>query len=133
PETRVSDHRCFCFLLNKLFSFLSRLRLQRQKRGRRPKMGASRECLVEFIQVHKENVYRLAFSYVKDQKNALDIVQESIHKSLVSIHTLKSKQAIKSWFYRIVINTSLDYLRKHKRVQLMDDHMLEVHSPQVED
>lgn len=40
---------------------------------------------------------------------------------------------MKSWFYRIVINTSLDFLRKHKRVRPVDDVTLELHGPIMED
>ncbi|CAH0120225.1 RNA polymerase sigma factor SigV [Paenibacillus sp. CECT 9249] len=91
------------------------------------------KLLVCFITENKENVYRLAFSYVKNAENALDIVQESIHKALASSTTLKSEGSMKSWFYRIVVNTSLDFLRKQKRVQLVDDKTLELHSPARED
>ncbi|WP_425452786.1 RNA polymerase sigma factor [Ammoniphilus oxalaticus] len=93
----------------------------------------SNESLVNFIREHKDNVYRLAFSYVKNKEDALDITQDSIQKALINIHTLKTINALKSWFYRIVINTSLDFLRKQQRVQVMDDQLLEFHSPQTED
>lgn len=89
--------------------------------------------LIRFITENKENVYRLAFSYVKNTENALDIVQESIQKALSSLKTLKSEGSLKSWFYRIVVNTALDFLRKQKRIQLVDDQTLEFHSPKCED
>lgn len=91
------------------------------------------KLFIRFITENKENVYRLAFSYVKNSENALDIVQDSIHKALSSLQTLKSEGSMKSWFYRIVVNTSLDFLRKHKRIQLVDDQTLEYHSPKSED
>lgn len=93
----------------------------------------SEKLLIRFITENKENMYRLAFSYVKNAENALDVVQDSIQKALSSLDTLKSEGAIKSWFYRIVVNTSLDFLRKHKRIQLVDDKTLEFHSPVCED
>ncbi|BDG80837.1 hypothetical protein BSF_25660 [Bacillus subtilis] len=37
--------------------------------------------LVTCITDHKQDFYRLAFSYVKNQDDALDIIQESIKKS----------------------------------------------------
>ncbi|MCZ8510925.1 RNA polymerase sigma factor [Paenibacillus filicis] len=91
------------------------------------------KLLIHFITENKENVYRLAYSYVKNAEDALDIVQDSIHKALSSVETLKSEGAMKSWFYRIVVNTSLDFLRKNKRIQLVDDKTLELHSPASED
>lgn len=91
------------------------------------------KLLIRFITEHKEDIYRLAYSYVKDADNALDIVQDSIQKALASADSLKCEGSIKSWFYRILVNTSIDFLRKQKRIQIVDDKTLELHSPTGED
>lgn len=91
------------------------------------------KLLTRCITDNKENIYRLAYSYVKNKEDALDIVQESIYKALTSIGLLKDPEAVKSWLFRIVVNTSLDFLRKHKRVQVVDDEDLEFYSAGVED
>jgi len=91
------------------------------------------KLLIECITEHKENVYRLAYSYVKNADDALDVVQEAIHKAFSSAGSLKAESSMKSWFYKIVVNTSLDFLRKHKRIQIVDDQTLEVHGPVSED
>ncbi len=43
-----------------------------------------RQLLITTITEKKENYYRLAFSYVKNKDGALDIIQESIKKALIS-------------------------------------------------
>jgi len=86
------------------------------------------ECLIRCITDYQENIYRLAYSYVRNPEDALDIVQESIHRALVSADTLKNPNAVKSWFFRIVVNMSLDFLRKHKRIQIVDDATLDAYS-----
>lgn len=91
------------------------------------------DVFTEFIRENKESFYRLAFSYVKNQEDALDIVQDSIHKAILSYHTLQDEKVLKSWFYRIVINTSLDFLRKHKRVSVLDADTLEYMTEGKED
>lgn len=91
------------------------------------------KLLTRCITDNKENVYRLAYSYVKNQEDALDIVQDSIYKAFKSIGLLKDVEAVKSWFYTIVVNTSLDFLRKHKNVQPVEDELLEFYSPGTED
>lgn len=85
------------------------------------------KALVQLIIENKENFYRLAFSYVKNKDDALDIVQESIHKALLTLGNLNEEQKLKSWFYRIVVNKSLDFLRKHRRVNVVDDTTLELY------
>ena len=77
--------------------------------------------IADYVIKNKENHYRLAYSYVKNVDNALDIVQESILKAFLSIDSLKSSDYIKTWFYRIIVNTSLDFLRKQKRLVLDEE------------
>ncbi|MFT8322046.1 MAG: sigma-70 family RNA polymerase sigma factor [Bacillus sp. (in: firmicutes)] len=82
--------------------------------------------LTTLIMQNKDSFYRLAYSYVRNQEDALDIVQDSIHKALKKQHQLKDAYTIKSWFYRIVVTTSLDFLRKRKRWSVTDDQNLEL-------
>ncbi|WP_216625761.1 RNA polymerase sigma factor [Paenibacillus planticolens] len=89
--------------------------------------------LITCITEHKENVYRLAYSYVKNAEDALDIIQESIQKAFESLDKLKNPASMKSWFYRIVVNTSLDFLRKQKRIQVADEETLEFYGQASDD
>lgn len=77
-----------------------------------------------YVTDYKEVIYRLAYSYVRNSQDALDIVQESIYKSFVYMDSLKDPKAIKTWFYRIVVNTSIDFIRKRKREILVDKEFL---------
>lgn len=80
-----------------------------------------------YILQNKEMHYRLAYSYVKNKEDALDIVQESIYKAIVSMESLKNPTYIKTWFCRIIVNTSLDFLRKRKRLIIGDEEILEAY------
>lgn len=91
------------------------------------------KLLENFITEHREAHYRLAYSYVRNKENALDIVQDCILKALKSIDRLEEITYLKTWFYRIIVNTSIDFIRKHRRVTVMDDDVLSVHLPQLED
>lgn len=91
------------------------------------------KILTRCITENKENVYRLAYSYVKNKEDALDIVQDSIYKAMTRMDLLKDPATVKSWFYRIVVNTSLDFLRRTKKVQAMEPEVIETYSPAAED
>ncbi len=82
------------------------------------------EQIAEYAVKYKENHYRLAYSYVRNADDALDIVQESVYKAIASRGSLKKPEYIKTWFYRIVVNTSLDFLRKRKRRAIVDEDAL---------
>lgn len=79
----------------------------------------------DYVMEHKHSFYRLSHSYVKNPEDAMDVVQEAIHKALKSVHRLEDASKMHSWFYKIVVNTALDFLRKKKRVQVTDDDTLE--------
>lgn len=79
-------------------------------------MKQDNEALIEqqLIADYKK-LYRLAYSYVHNENDALDLVQESAYKAIKSSHTLKNPQYAGTWLYRIVINESISFLRKRKQ------------------
>ena len=67
----------------------------------------AREVLIEYIKENQEKLYRIAYTYTKNQEIALDVVQEAITKSLGNINKLRNEEYVKSWFYRILINEAI--------------------------
>ena len=64
---------------------------------------------------HYPSLYRLAYSYVKNPDDAMDIVQESAYKAILRAEEMKNEDTIKSWLCRITVNTALDTLRRKRR------------------
>ena len=62
-----------------------------------------------------EAMYRLAYTYVRSEADALDIVQESVYKAIKHSSSVKKEAYIKTWLWRIVMNTALDFIRKSKK------------------
>lgn len=89
--------------------------------------------LEDYILQNKESHYRLAYSYTKNKEDALDIVQESILKALNSVDSGENIDFIKTWFYRILVNTSLDVLRKKGKLNYVEDITLDLNSEAQED
>ena len=53
--------------------------------------------LIAFIRENQERFYRMAYSYVKNQETALDLVQDAIVQALQKRHTLREPAcAVKS-------------------------------------
>ncbi|HBX48151.1 MAG TPA: RNA polymerase subunit sigma-70 [Clostridiaceae bacterium] len=82
------------------------------------------EEFTNYVIKNEEKFYRLAFSYVKNADDALEVVQESTYKAISTIDSLKTPEYLKTWFYRIVVNTSIDLLRNRKKVMVVDDKTL---------
>lgn len=70
--------------------------------------------VVKHIIDNQEKFYRLAFSYVHNQEDALDVVQNAIYKALEHYSELRNESAINTWFYRILVNESLLFIRQRK-------------------
>lgn len=78
------------------------------------------ETLVDYIIANQDKFYKLAFTYVHQKEAALDVVQNAVVKALQGYNTLRNVSYIRTWFYRILVNESLLYLRKEKREYPMD-------------
>ena len=74
----------------------------------------AQEVLIEYIKENQEKLYRIAYTYTKDQEAALDVVQEAITKSLENIHKLRNEEYVKTWFYRILINEAIKESKNNK-------------------
>lgn len=71
--------------------------------------------VVEHILENQEKSYRIAYSYVHEKEAALDIVQNAVCSALEHYSELKNEKFVRTWFYRILVNEALQYLRKYKR------------------
>ena len=78
------------------------------------------------LQSRKEKYYRIAYSYVKNEHDALDIVGEAAYKGLRTLGTLRQPDYFDTWMTRIVINAAIDFTRSRSRVTLREDMALEV-------
>lgn len=79
------------------------------------------DILVQYILDGQDKFYRLAFSYTHTKEGALDVVQNAICKALESYGTIRNMQYIRTWFYKVLVNESLIYLKKNQREVLSDD------------
>ena len=63
----------------------------------------------ELISEKKEVLYKLAYTYVKNKDDALDIIQETIYKAYMSINKLKEPKFFNTYITtineRILIQT----------------------------
>lgn len=73
------------------------------------------DILVDLILTGQDNFYRLAYSYLDNREDALDAVQNAVSRALGHYGELRSEKAVKSWFYRILINECLILVRNRSR------------------
>ena len=79
------------------------------------------ERLIQYILENQDRFYRVAYSYTRHQEDALDAVQSAVCKALGAYENIKNADAIKTWFYKILINECLTVLKKRGKVVLTAD------------
>jgi RNA polymerase sigma-70 factor (ECF subfamily) len=82
------------------------------------------------VKRYQEQFFRLACGYFDTEADAQDVVQDAFLKIHRNLDSFRGDAQFKSWAYRIVVNTALSRLRKHKR---RSEVALESVSPTVED
>jgi RNA polymerase sigma-70 factor (ECF subfamily) len=87
-------------------------------------------ALIQLIQEHKLQLYRIAYSYVKNEQDALDVVQEATYKAIVNQEKLNEDAYMKSWLIRILINCAVDMLRKRENVAQVPEVWVEASAHQ---
>ncbi|MCM3760868.1 sigma-70 family RNA polymerase sigma factor [Alkalihalobacillus oceani] len=92
--------------------------IKRAKRG-------DKQAFQELMEEEKSKLYKLAYIYVRNEDEALEIFQETVYKALMAIADLKQEQYFSTWLTRILINTALDYLRKKQCVVPMNEEIFD--------
>jgi len=64
---------------------------------------------------YEKDIYRMAFIYVSNQSDALDIVQETAYNAFKNIKSLKKPKFFKTWLMKIAIRCSLDLTRNRNK------------------
>lgn len=82
--------------------------------------------LYESVMEHSDQLYQIAYSYLGNQADALEAVQEATCRAWIKWKTLKDPRAFKAWIIRILIYVCIDEQRRRKRsVPTPDERMQE--------
>lgn len=95
--------------------------MKRNRKKVKKAIGGDQEALLFLIQLEKEKIYRIAYSYVRNEADALDVFQKTVLLAIESIHQLREPKFFTTWLTRICINTSLSVLKEQKKVVLMNE------------
>lgn len=66
--------------------------------------------------LHSEQLYRTAYVYVKNEQDALDVVQETVYKAFISIGQVKEPKYFVTWLTKILIRNCYRVLNQQTAV-----------------
>lgn len=80
------------------------------------------EKIIEKIICEKYNsYYRMAYSYVHNDADASDIVQEGAYKAMKNSGSLRNSDFAGTWVYRIMLNEIFKFLKSNKLFSIEDE------------
>lgn len=69
---------------------------------------------------YQRRAYALAYGVVRNPDDALDVVQDAFIKAHRYLDKFEGTSSFYTWLYRIVMNLSIDHIRKHRRTKAVD-------------
>ena len=79
------------------------------------------EAFEQLIGSVRQKLYRTAYTYVRNEQDALDVYQETIYIAYISLKTLKKPESFSSWITKILVFKAIDFIRKESRHFSTDD------------
>lgn len=78
-------------------------------------------ALATLFEARADQVYRLAFSLLRDPAEAEDVVQETFLKAMTRLDQFEGRARLDTWLYRVAYNASLDHLRRRPTEALPEE------------
>ncbi len=77
--------------------------------------NGDRDAFRYLVNKYKDMAYSIALSVVKEEYAAQEIMQEAFVKAYRNLSSFSHQSRFSTWFYRIVTNEALLYLKKQKK------------------
>lgn len=79
------------------------------------------DAFLQLIQTYKVDLYKTALSFLRNEEEALEAIQEVTYRAYKGIRKIKEASYFKTWLIRIMINYCNDQLKKQKRVVINEE------------
>ncbi|TAN68203.1 sigma-70 family RNA polymerase sigma factor [Paraclostridium sordellii 8483] len=79
------------------------------------------DAFEKLIDRYEGYLYKMAFLYVKNEQDAMDIYQETVLKAYLNITKLKYRKAFKTWITKILVNNV--YTKNNQAKKIQENHI----------
>ena len=76
-------------------------------------LAGDADAFAELVRRHRDVLWAVARRTTGNQSDAEDALQEALVSALRSVERFERRSAVRTWLYRIVVNASLDRLRRN--------------------
>ena len=82
---------------------------------KRQKMNASEKQFAQTVKEHRSTIYTVCYMFSQDADEVEDLFQEVLVKLWKGFEGFEQRADIKTWIYRVALNTCISQDRKKKR------------------
>lgn len=82
------------------------------------------QAFYQLIEQEQHKLYRMAYVYVQNENDAVEVFQQTIIRAYEGLPQLKEPHYFSTWLTRIIINCCKTYIAKNKRVQPVEPQAL---------
>ncbi|WP_026673441.1 sigma-70 family RNA polymerase sigma factor [Alkalihalobacterium bogoriense] len=68
------------------------------------------------VRAEQEKLYKIAYSYMRNEQDALDVVQDAVMKGYHHFDKLHHLDYFSTWMIRILMNTAVDAIKRKRDV-----------------
>ena len=93
----------------------------------------SKEEFEKKYRLYSQELMNISFGYARNKDDSLDIIQNVFYKYFNANKVFKNQNEEKYWLIRVTINESKDFLRKKKKLTIVNEEELDIVSYDNED
>lgn len=82
-----------------------------------------RKAQHKLYQLYAQPMFNVCYRIVNQQEEAEDVLQEAFIRMFHQIETYREEASFGTWFKRIVINGSLNHIKKRQRLEEKTEHL----------
>ena len=89
-------------------------------------MDYSEQLFSNLVREHKSTIYTVCYMFSKDNDEVADLFQEILIKLWKGFQSFEGRSDIKTWVYRVSLNTCISLDRKKKRRKKSDSLAMDI-------
>ena len=89
-------------------------------------MDNSEQLFSNLVREHKTTIYTVCYMFSKDNDEVADLFQEILIKLWKGFQSFEGRSDIKTWVYRVSLNTCISLDRKKKRRKKSDSLAMDI-------
>ena len=90
--------------------------------------NGDKSAFSKLYQEFSERVFNTALAYTKNIEEAEEVTQDVFTKLFLKASQFKGDASVYTWVYRMTVNTSLNYIKKHRKFSLFSFKSIKGHT-----